>query len=144
VLHPEKYFEPDEPTPIGLEGLEQSLASQWEPFYANTLGEFDLMVLFSLCDVTSADAADMAAGWDGLAFRAFEDQEGQLVLLGSSVWDSEQDAGQFNEGFLAVLGETADSETFTVACTGQYVDFAIGPADPAVRESLLAAVAETR
>jgi hypothetical protein len=142
VLHPEKYLEPDEPTPIDLAGVESKLPEGWDPFYTNTLGEFDLLTLFSIHDETSADAADMAAGWDGLRFQVFEDERGQLVLLGCSVWDSELDAEEFEVGFSAVLEEIREPGTFTVALEGQSVGFIVGCADPAVRERLVAAVTE--
>lgn len=143
VLHPEKYLEPDQPTPIDLAGIESELPEGWNPFYANTLGEFDLLILFSLHDETSADAAEMAAGWDGLRFRVLEDQDGQLVLLGCSVWDSGLDAEEFEMGFSAVLAEIRDPGSFAVARNGRSVGFIIGSVDAAIRQRLVAAVLET-
>jgi hypothetical protein len=144
VLHPEKYFDPDEPTMIDLAGLESSVPEGWEVFYTNTLGEFDLLTLFSIHAETSSEAADLAAGWDGLGFIALEDENGQVLMLGSSVWDTERDADEFYAGFYAVLAEVGDPDTFTVAGDGTWVDFVIGPADGSLREGLLTAVAETR
>jgi hypothetical protein len=140
VLHPEKYLEPDEPTPIDLDGVDKDLPEAWSPFYANTLGEFDLLTLFSIHDETSAEAAETAGGWDGLGFRAFENQDGQLVLLGSSVWDSEQDAEEFRAGFSAVLAGVGGPDSFSLARNGTSVHFVIGSADAALRQDLLSAV----
>jgi hypothetical protein len=144
VLHPEKYFEPDEPTVIDLHGIERALPEEWDSFYTNTLGEFDLLTLFSLHEQTSADAGDIASGWDGLRFRAFHHQSGQLVLLGSSVWDSEKDAEEFHAGFSAVLAGISGPGSYALVRNGVYVDFVIGPVEDPIRESLLAAVSEAR
>jgi hypothetical protein len=74
----------------------------WSPFYANTLGAFDLLLLFQTCDGTSGSAADMASGWDGFRFEAYVDSTQHLLLLGSSVWDSDEDASEFCDGFSRV------------------------------------------
>jgi hypothetical protein len=140
VLHPEKYLTPDEPTVIDLSGIDTSLPDGWDAFYATTLGEFDLLTLFSIYEETSADAAEIAAGWDGLRFRAFEDRGGQLLLLGSSVWDSEEDAREFHAGFSAVLGQVNDPADFRVAHSGESVDFVIGSLEDDSGRDLLAAV----
>ncbi len=144
VLHPEKYMEPDVPAVIDLEAVGEGLPEGWESFYTNTLGEFDLLTLFSLYGETAADAAEIAAGWDGLRFTAFQNQDECLVLVGSSVWDSEADAEEFDAGFSAVLGNSGDPKTFTIVRDGQCVDFIIGSLDGHITESLLAALLEAR
>ena len=140
VLHPEKYLTPDEPTVIDLSGIDTSLSDVWDAFYATTLGEFDLLTLFSIHEETQADAAEIAAGWDGMRFRAFEDRDGHLLLLGSSVWDSEEDARQFHTGFSTVLRKTSDPGGFTLARSGESVDFVIGPLENDMGRRMLAIV----
>jgi hypothetical protein len=138
VLHPEKYMEPDVPTVIDLEAVGEGLPEGWESFYSNTLGEFDLLTLFSLYGETAAEAAEMAAGWDGLRFSAFRNRDEHLMLVGSSVWDSELDAKEFHAGFSTVLLGIGDPGSFTIVHDGRCVDFIIGSLDRNVTESLLA------
>jgi hypothetical protein len=126
VLHPEKYEEPDDPTDIDLSAVDGVIPESWNPFYTNTLGEFDLLTLFTLHDVTAPDAQDLASGWDGVRFEAYDDEYGRLVIVGSSVWDSEPDAAEFETGFSQILAELRDSDEFEVVHSGEYVDFVIG------------------
>jgi hypothetical protein len=127
VLHPEKYEQQDEPTQIDLSAADAAIPREWEIFYRNTLGEFDLLTLFDIHNETSADASDLASGWDGLRFEAYEDEGEQLVIVGSSVWDSEADAGEFHAGFSEVLAGLRDTGDFEVIHRGEHVDFVIGP-----------------
>jgi hypothetical protein len=126
ILHPEKYLTPDAPTAVDLSSIDMRLPETWVAFYTAILGEFDLLTLFSIHEETREAAAGLAAGWDGLRFRAFERPDGQIVLLGSSVWDSEQDAAEFRVGFSTVLAEINGPEGFEVVQSGESVDFVIG------------------
>jgi hypothetical protein len=140
ILHPEKYLSPDVPTAIDLSAIDGATPTGWDFFYATTLGEFDLLTLFSIHDETSSTAAEIAAGWDGLRLRAFEDHDGRIAILGSSVWDSDGDALEFYDGLSALLSETNEQEHFSVVSRGPVVDFVIGPPESDTRRDLLAAL----
>jgi hypothetical protein len=139
VLHPVKYFEPDTPTPISLRRVSPSVPRNWDSLYENSLGEFDLLTLFTLHESPAHAAKRMAAGWDGLRFAAYRDETDRLVLAGTSIWDSARDAVEFREGFAEVLGEVNGPDRVLVEVQGERrVSFVIGlrARDPITREIL--------
>jgi hypothetical protein len=142
VLHFEKYVEGDLPTAVDLSGLAASLPAGWRRFYANTFGEFDLLVLFDDSEATSEHAQDLASGWDGLRVEAYEDSSGQAALVGASAWDTEADAAEFEEGFSKVLAGVHPAGDFKVARRGNRVDFVVGPLGEEATSRMLAALAE--
>ena len=142
VLHFEKYVEGDLPTPIDLSAAAALMPSEWKLFYANTLGEFDLRVLFEIYQVTEAHATDIASGWDGLKFEAYTDPDSEMVLLGSSVWDTEEDAVEFDNGFAMVLAAIRDSSEFRLVQHGTRVNFVVCRIDENTREGILGVLGE--
>jgi hypothetical protein len=137
VLHFEKYAKRDGPTDISLQDVHKILLERWTLYYANTLGEFDLRQLFQIHRETQLNATALAAGWDGCKFEAYEDRDGDLILVGSSVWDSENDAEEFCDGFSAVLGKVYPDRTYEVVQNNAYVNFVIGSADRTLRARIL-------
>lgn len=144
VLHPEKYIRRDDPTTIDLECIKDAVPAEWGSSYSNILGEFDLLTLFTIHEETSEDATEIACGWDGLGFQGFHDMEGNLVIIGSSVWDSVQDAEEFRVGFVKVLGGVGPPGSFMVIRTGKAVDFVIGRVEDSVKEHVLTAMNQAR
>ena len=141
ILHYEKYAEGDSPTSIDISGVDCMLPGGWKPYYENTLGEFDVRILCEINKMTKEEAAGIAAGWDGIRFKAFIDDQGELLLLGASVWDSEADANEFAAGLSKLLSGFHDPELTAVECSGNRVQFIIGEPEGAVRRSLLDALA---
>jgi hypothetical protein len=137
VLHFEKYAGGDKPTDFDLSRMHKTLPGHWKLFYANTLGEFELLELFRIHKETEANAPALAAGWDGCKFEAYEEKNGDLILLGSSVWDSEEDAEEFRDGFIKVLAESRPNGDYEVVRTKARVSFLIGPADESLRTAIL-------
>lgn len=129
VLHYEKYAEKDKPTDIDLSRVHNTLPGAWTPFYSNTLGEFELLQLFQNHEQTRANAATLAAGWDGCLFEAYEDKNGALILFGSSIWDSEEDAQEFCEGFGKVLAICRPNSDYDIRQIRARVSFVIGSTD---------------
>lgn len=128
TMHYEKFEEGDEPTPIDLSYLASSLPSDWESYYANRLGEFELMMLFRSHKSTEAQAEELAAGWDGFSFRAYRDGRGTLVVVGYSVWDTEEDAADFSGGFSAVMEELYKPGEYHLVRNDNEVGFILGSA----------------
>ena len=143
VLHFEKYVEGDLPEEIDLSGARGILPGDWSLLYANTIGEFDLLQLFQAHEETRTSAAALAAGWDGCRFEAYQDAKGALILLGSSVWDGEEDAGEFSAGFRAVLGGFRAGDDHEVARNQARVHFVIGSADRSLRTAILESLEKT-
>ena len=143
ILHPEKYLDRDDPTPIDMSGVADAVPAGWDPYYTNTLGEFDLLTLFRMYPATNSGAAEAAAGWDGLRFDAYLSDD-DLIVVGSSVWDSGRDAEEFLSALSQVLADTSEPETYTVTQSGARVDFIIGRVPGDTSNSILQALSHTR
>ncbi len=141
ILHYAKYAEGDRPTAIDLSGIDAALPLNWEPFHSNVLGEFDIKVLCQLHEPTKENADVTAAGWDGIHFRAFIDQEDNLVILGASVWDSEADASEFAESLAEVLIPIHGENNVAVMQHADRVEFLVGAISSEIREAALEALA---
>ncbi len=98
IIHPQKYLgERDEPTLVDLPDLSTILGPGWEKLDENTLGEFQIGVLLAGLEPTerSVDAArSQAEGWDGDRYALYARRDGEVVVW-QSVWDSEEEAGEF-------------------------------------------------
>jgi hypothetical protein len=142
ILHYDRYVANDRPTAIDLSALDEKLPAGWRPYYANALGEFDIRMMFEGLAATKETATRIAEGWDGCRFRAFEDDEGRLIVLGLSAWDTESDAEDFASALGQVAAERAGGERTGVARSGTWVRFVIGSREPGTRETALSALAE--
>lgn len=136
VMHFEKFEEGDEATPIDPARFDGVVPAGWETYYANTLGEFDLLMLFKSHPVTEAYADELAAGWDGCRWRAYHNDTGELVIVGLSVWDSAEDARDFASGFEHVLERIRDAGDFEIARGETTVAFTIGTGRPMASDLL--------
>lgn len=143
VLHFEKYAGKDQPTNIDLGNAHNILPGNLTPFYANTLGEFDLLVLFHIHKETQSNAGALANGWDGCKFEAYEDEKGRLIVLGSSAWDSQKDAEEFYEGFAKVLAASRSAKDYEVAQNRERVNFVIGATNETFRMAILKGLSST-
>jgi len=97
ILHPEKYkVAHDEPTPVGLAPLE---LPGWQPAGSDVLGEYGVRTLLeSRLDQVTARLA--AQGWDGDRYIVYtHGQDGATALIWRTIWDSEQDAFEFEDAF---------------------------------------------
>ncbi len=113
ILHPERYFDGDEPLDIRFDAG-QAL-SDYEQIYDTTFGEmkFRSWLGTHLEAITDAPAADeIASGWDGdriHAYRASGEQEAIVVQL--STWRSEDEARAFAETLERILRFRHDATT---------------------------------
>lgn len=133
VLHYDKYREGDRPTRIDLTGLGPSLPAAWRLYDENTLGEAAIRTLCQTHEVTRESAGQIAAGWDGCRFAAFEDGDGKLSVLGLSAWDRPEDAQEFQDGLLRLLADCRDEADYAVQVDGSRVSFVVGVGDPEAR-----------
>ena len=145
VIHYEKFESGEPPTPIDLSPLDAGLPAGWTLYYANTLGEFDIQLLFKTHKATERYADEFAAGWSGCRWRAYRDSDDNLVIVGLSAWDSKRDAAQFVDGYSRVLAEIYEPGEYEFIEKGRNVAFVVGAsgARSALVKSTLLTLAES-
>lgn len=134
VMHYEKLEEGDEATPIAPSHLASVAPESWDLFYANTLGEFDILMLFKSHEDTERFAEELASGWDGCRWQAYWNEDDELIILGLSVWDSKEDARDFAVGFERVLAEIWDHGEYEVDRDNARVSFVLGAAGKDIKK----------
>jgi len=118
VLHPEKYLgaNPDEPVEVSL-----PRAATRDADFEGRLGE--LLIRALLSDGSATALAETAAeGWGGDAYAVFPDGE-QYALLWHSVWDSSDDAREFERALRQHMVGRFGADGFTLEIEGQEVRF---------------------
>ncbi|MCB9586078.1 MAG: hypothetical protein H6718_11815 [Polyangiaceae bacterium] len=88
VLHPEKYLAGEQAVPVAFPGVPQG----WQLGLKGRMGELQTRVILENC-MDKAIATRAATGWGGDQFMLIEKQGLALVWL--SVWDTPQDAEEF-------------------------------------------------
>ena len=141
ILHYDKYAEIDKPTKIDLSGVDGVLPEGWQKFYSNTIGEFDIRVLCQMFEQTKENAVEIAAGWDGLRFSGYNNAEDELLVVATSIWDSEADAEEFEAGIAKLYGEIYGEQGFSVGRQGVRVSLIVGSVEAGTLEAVLAALA---
>ncbi|MBN1917200.1 MAG: hypothetical protein JW889_04765 [Verrucomicrobia bacterium] len=122
VLHyREKYIEArDEPTPVELPDLSARLGEHWRLAADDVLGELYIQTLFRL-HLGRLRARKPSRGWDGdrLHFYLLDEapaggeSAAAYILVWSTVWDSERDAGEFAAASLRVVGKKLEGRRKT-------------------------------
>lgn len=112
VMHPERYVDRDEPTPVALPDLAPALGEGWELIDEDVAGELGIALLLAdlqpgegfnafTGEIALPDAArNAAAGWDGDTYALWADGDRE-VLVWSTVWDRESDAVAFSRALQA-------------------------------------------
>jgi hypothetical protein len=100
VMHPEKYLAGEMPTPITLPAL--ALGGTWHELNQGVLGEIGCLV-WLIDQVEPEVAVKAAAGWNGDAYSLWVNDSQQRVLVARSVWESEDEAAEFFEGFTTYM-----------------------------------------
>jgi len=109
VMHPEKYLADERPVPIKLPDLGPELGQAWQELDRDVLGEAGFLVW--LIDQTSDQTAiDGAAGWGGDTYALWTDEDGRLLLVEQSQWDSQAEAVEFGEAFTIYLNRRTGSQ----------------------------------
>ena len=97
ILHPDKYGT-DQPVKVVLPELGPALGEGWELRDEDTLGEFDLKLMFKV-HVSDSAASRAAEGWGGDRFVYFQGPAGERLLVLLAVWDSSKDADEFFDAY---------------------------------------------
>jgi hypothetical protein len=116
VLHPEKYLAGEQAVPVNA----PAPPAGYELLVNGRVGELQIRVVLEQC-VPHAQAAEAAAGWGGDAY-AIVGKEPNAALLWSTVWDSAQEAEEFERALRAY-----------VACTRERSGTHIMPLDDSVK-----------
>ncbi len=105
ILHPAKYStERDNPTLITIEGIVKTVGPDWTEILNNVHGEFCIRLLFSEYKAQRVrEIEKIASGWDGDRFHTFENGK-KLLTVWYTTWDSDDDAKEFFEGYVKLLG----------------------------------------
>ena len=95
ILHPERYPD-DQPMPVNLPPLTNTLPSGWHAVDENTLGEFMLRQYLTEHLTRTQEIDQAAGGWGGDRYAVYASgNDQQRVLAIESIWDSSHDADEF-------------------------------------------------
>jgi hypothetical protein len=156
ILHPERYRAGDEPIPVSIVSLADTLGSDWRLIFEDPIGE--LMLRIYLQDQLGAEeAAKAARGWGGdLSVVYYDEESYRLVMVLRSVWDTSAEAGEFLNAYITYAArryghpanETSGGlscwyrdDTLCVTRAGSEVTVVLGP-DKSTVDAVLGAVFE--
>jgi hypothetical protein len=95
ILHPARYLVGDEPIPVSVAPLADTLGGDWHLVFEDPIGEFMLRIYLQNY-LTPEEAAQAAEGWGGdLGVVYYDDTTGELLMVLHSVWDTQYEAGEF-------------------------------------------------
>jgi len=125
ILHPQRFPE-DEPTDVDVPDLAPALGDGWADLDVYDVGEAWLRLALAL-KLSSVDAAKAASGWDGGEYRAWADG-GRTAVAMQTVWDDEDQAGEFAKAMRTWLSKTASGAVTRVHRDGATVTVLWAPA----------------
>ncbi len=102
IIHLEKYDAGEEPVAVSAPDPTDALGEGWIVLDRNVLGELFVREYF-VSDVNPERAAEAAAGWGGDEFVLLETPSGDDAVVVFSVWDTEDDAAEFADTFMAYM-----------------------------------------
>lgn len=102
IMHPDKYLAGEAPLEVTLPDLAATLGNGWKQLRSDVLGELDLRILLEQFS-DPVTASQGAAGWGGDRFAVLESPSGQLAVVISTVWDNENEAGEFFNDYAATV-----------------------------------------
>lgn len=100
ILHPEKYVAGEQPVNVTISPLEQALGGDWKTLRTDTFGELVLRLLLEP-GLGWPEAEAAAAGWGGDVYTILEDGAGRRVVGMVTVWDTDEDAAEMYNTFVA-------------------------------------------
>lgn len=147
ILHPDRYWQRDRPTPVALPDLTKRLGPDWRLLTEDTFGELRIRKLLEQMGAP-IHTYHAAAGWDGDRLAMWANGAETLVVW-ESVWNGERDAAEFAVAMRRLYGgsDLADlpgaivtepgEHAWVVVASGARVIVILAPA-PAVVATVLA------
>ncbi|MBI3722358.1 hypothetical protein HY251_00155 [bacterium] len=121
VLHPDKFFDRQEPVEISLPSLTKLAGSKAQEIDGSTLGELNVRILLETLGTKKKRAARVAAGWHGDRFEAVEIGS-SVVLVWLTIWEDETKAKLFEDTYRPGLEKLHKGTTgFSLARHGSEV-----------------------
>ncbi len=106
ILHPERYWDGDVPTPVSLGDLVTQLDGAWTELDSDVLGELGLRLTLA-AHAGPVLAAQAAEGWDGDRYALLQAGETHVLVV-STIWDNEKEATEFFNLYRATLAHRRD------------------------------------
>jgi hypothetical protein len=122
ILHPDAYFDADEPKPVRLK-VGKALGPGWKRATAGTWGELQTRELLALAGGNSGEAA---AGWGGDRYELWQ-SGGKNVLVMRWRWDTPKDKDEFEQALLEWAGSKLPHDGYAVESTADAVTLVVGP-----------------
>ena len=126
ILHVEKYLAREAPVKIELADLSSSLGAGWKRIDSDVNGEWGYYLVLDQFLKDDRRSRRAAAGWAGDRYALYEHtRKGTTALVHVSAWDTEQDAEEFFDAYVA-----RTERRYALAAPGDEAK----PADAARRE----------
>jgi hypothetical protein len=98
ILHPEAYYNGDEPQRVDLPDIGARLGGSWKTMVEDTLGELYLRIYLEQ-GIEIRDAIRAGSGWGGDRYQVLQNGQGQLALALRTAWDSPAEAAEFFDAY---------------------------------------------
>ena len=103
ILHPDRYLAGWQPTAVAAPALGRALGAGWTRTYLDTMGELTFQVWLEQA-LATADATQLAAGWEGDQIVQWDGPAGAWVIAWRSIWATAGDAAAFATAAGRLLG----------------------------------------
>jgi len=104
VMHPEKFAgHRDNPTLLTLPEMGYLKEAGWRAIDSAVHGEFYLNLLLRNFGCQAGAAVVATAGWDGDLYRAYRHEDGRVMFVLATTWDTEKDAAEFLKAYQSIL-----------------------------------------
>ncbi|HET8759202.1 MAG TPA: hypothetical protein VFM58_24500 [Solirubrobacteraceae bacterium] len=122
VLHPDAYFDADDPERVRLH-VGEALGAGWTRATAGTWGELQTRELLALAGGNSKEAA---AGWGGDRYELWQ-SGGKNVLVMRWRWDTPKDKDEFADALVEWAGSKLPPERYTIEYGEDAVTLVVAP-----------------
>ena len=103
ILHPEKYYDGEEPRRAPVPNIADGLGQGWVQIAANVMGEF-LIRTYLEEHLDAIQAADAAEGWGGDRYALISGPAGERLVVSFVAWDTFQDSAEFFDAYQVFMG----------------------------------------